>query len=588
MTPTVNTPSEGRPNDLDGPAPGPRPAGDPGRVPIWRGLTLRLGLAALLVAIIVGLVGGALELTLELGRERARVSETLRQTVNMVSDSAAEAAYQLNPGVAKQVTDGLAQLATVTFVRIRDDFGGDLALLDRRQPPEAGLRGWVAALFEGVTTREVDLNYVTPTGRTLVGTLSVSLSPAQVGADFRGRALATVASGALRALVISALLAAVVVLLVVRPMLRLTTDIGRVDPSRPGRSLIPAPPGHAKDELGHVAGTLNGLLTAFQHSLDGRDAAERDLRALTADLEARVAQRTSDLEDALAQVAAEKAEAEHAFARLDETHSALEKANRLLVESIGYARRIQTSLLPDKAALNDIVADLHVCWEPLDVVGGDYFWLQRLDPDRGLLLVVDCTGHGVPGAFMTLVVASALDRILHDGAVERPSDLLLRLDSQVRERLRQDHPDSEADSDDGLEAAACIWNRHTRMMTFCGAGLPLFVVEDNRARSIKGDRAYLGYRSLPAPGRLTDHAIPARPGTSFYMLTDGIPDHMGGQPRRLLGQRRLAALLEQGQDRPMAEQLNHLREALRDYRGSEPRRDDMTLIGTKPLPDPPA
>ncbi len=555
----------------------------PRRVPVWRGLTLRLGLAALLVAAVVGLVGGALELALELNRERARVSDTLRQTVDMVSQSAAEAAFQMNPGVARQVIEGLAHLETVTFVRIRDNFGGELAQLDRRQPPTPGLSGRIAALFADVTTREVDLFYETPTRAELVGTLTVALSPALVGADYRHRALAAMASGAVRALVISALLAVVFVLLVVRPMLRLTADIGRVDPARPGARPIPAPPGHRGDELGHVAGTLNALLMAFQRSLTARDTAERDLRALTAGLEARVAQRTQDLEQAMAQLATEKAETERAFARLDETHSALEKANRLLVESIRYARRIQTSLLPDKHALDDLIADLHVCWEPLDVVGGDYFWLQRLDQDRGLLLVVDCTGHGVPGAFMTLVVSSALDRLLHDQTVNRPSDLLLCLDGQVRERLRQDRTDSDDDSDDGLEAAACIWDRRARTLTFCGAGLPLFIVEDGQARAIKGDRAYLGYRSLSAPCELTDHVVSARPGTSFYLVTDGIPDHMGGEPRRLLGRRRLADLLEQAQGRPMAEQLDWLRDALRDYRREEPRRDDMTMIGLRPL-----
>ncbi|MBB4265488.1 PP2C family protein-serine/threonine phosphatase [Roseospira visakhapatnamensis] len=548
---------------------------------VWRGLTPRLALVTLLVALLVGLLGGALELAMDLRADRAEVVAELDRTVSLVRDSAAEAAFQLNPAIAEGVVDGLARNALVARVDLRDNFGGVLADLDRGAGPDGGLTGWFATLFSDVVHHREPLVYVSPTGVEGVGSLMVSLSPQALGERYRDRALATLAGGAARAAVISAILALVFLVLMVRPLSRLSVAIARVDPTHPAGHPIPAPRGHRRDELGHVAQALNALLRAFQHSLDARDKAEAALRALTEDLERRVALRTRDLEDAMDELAAEKEETEAAFARLDETHRALANANRLLLESIHYARRIQTSLLPDKTALTGLVRDLHVCWDPLDVVGGDYFWLERFDDDTALLLVADCTGHGVPGAFMTLVVASALDRALHDEGLRRPSDILRAIDGQVRARLRQDRP--ESDSDDGLEAAICLWDRRARTLTFAGAGLPLLYVEDGALREVRGDRAYLGYRTLPAPERFTDHVMTVRAGTAVYMPTDGVPDQMGGEPRRLLGRRRLGRIIVENQGLPMAEQLAAIQRELEAYRGDEPRRDDMTMIGFIPL-----
>lgn len=274
------------------------------------------------------------------------------------------------------------------------------------------------------------------------------------------------------------------------------------------------------------------------------------------------------------------AELEKAQRSLLEKNQELDKANRLIMDSIHYARRIQTAMLPDKAALGDAVADLHVCWEPLHLVGGDYFWLERFG-NRSIMVIMDCTGHGVPGAFMTLVAASALDRILHEHKVHSPSAVLTMLDQMVRERLRQDRPDS--DSDDGLEAAVCLWDRERRELVFSGAGLPLIMVRDGQATVVKGDRAMLGYRTQPPRGGFTDHRLAIEPGTSCYLITDGVPDHMGEQSRRLLGRRRLVQMILEVQGIGMDEQLARLELRLNQWRGVEPRRDDMTLIGFRPL-----
>ena len=270
---------------------------------------------------------------------------------------------------------------------------------------------------------------------------------------------------------------------------------------------------------------------------------------------------------------------EAAQEELVQKNAELSKANRLILESIRYARRIQEAMLPDKGALAGAVRDIHVCWDPLHLVGGDYFWLERFG-EQSLLAVMDCTGHGVPGAFMTLVVASALDSILHVQGLRSPAAILEALDEMVRARLRQDHPDS--DSDDGLEAAVCLWDAARGTVTFAGAGLPLFYAREGKVQEIRGTRAALGYRSLPPRFQFTDHTVPVEPGMSLYLFTDGVPDHMGGCPPRLLGRRRLARIITPLLGKPMAWQLERVQEELACYRGREPRRDDMTLLGFVP------
>jgi len=570
------------------PSKSPRDTAEQATVPpvsVWRGLTPRLALTTLIVALMVGLLGGVLELGMDLRTSQAAAIAELDRTMSLVRDSAAEAAFQINPAIARKVVNGLARNDLVARAELQDNFNTVLANMYREPPAPHTLAAWFAnafgELFADVVVRREPLVYTAAQNEETVGTLTVALSPQALGARYRDQALRTLGGGALRALFISAILALVFLGLMIRPLKRLSWAIAQVDPTRPATHLVPIPPGHHSDELGLVARALNSLLDAAQTGLNARDRAEASLRTLTEELERRVAARTRELENAMDELAAEKEETEIAFTRLDETHQELTRTNRLLLESIRYARRIQTSLLPDKGALNGLVRDLHVCWDPLDVVGGDYFWLERFDDDTCLLVVADCTGHGVPGAFMTMVVASALDRALHDEGLRQPSDILHAIDGQVRARLRQDSPDSE--SDDGLEAAICLWNPTAQTLTFAGAGLPLLYVEAGTLREVRGDRAYLGYRSLPSTDSFTDHALSVRPDMAFYMPTDGFPDQMGGDPRRLLGRRRLGKIIVENQGLSMSDQLQVIQRELEAYRGGEPRRDDMTMIGFIPL-----
>ncbi|KQP58698.1 serine/threonine protein phosphatase [Methylobacterium sp. Leaf112] len=275
-------------------------------------------------------------------------------------------------------------------------------------------------------------------------------------------------------------------------------------------------------------------------------------------------------------------EAKRLLQELETAHAKLAEANGLVMESIGYARRIQSSVLPDRAALVSTGLEVGVLWEPLHVVGGDYFWLENID-GLGIIVVADCTGHGVPGAFLTLIVATALDRILHERRLRDPVEVLRALDSMVRVQLRQDG--RGAVSDDGLDCGICIWDRQTATLRFAGAGLSLTSVTDGTVTRIRGAKNGLGYpRRAGEIFAVDEIVVQTSAETTFYLMTDGITDQMGGERRRLLGHRGVADILMARSHDGLGDQVAALQQALADYRGSEARRDDMTLVAFRPIP----
>lgn len=261
-----------------------------------------------------------------------------------------------------------------------------------------------------------------------------------------------------------------------------------------------------------------------------------------------------------------------AHQQLNDRNQRLHDANQQILASIHYASRIQSALLPDPSQHQ--LAELAVWWQPRDVVGGDYYWWQQ-QGRRGLILLADCTGHGVPGALMTMLVATTLDRLWQDAPHSGPAALLTQLDQRVRTRLGQDRNDG--DSDDGLDAALCCYDLDAGTLTFAGAGIGLLVWADGHLQDIRPHRASLGYRRTPTTP-LIDHGLPLQAGTRYYLISDGISSQLGGDPRQMYGKPRLHRTLLAAADATLAEQLTALSRDLDNYRGDEAIRDDMTAL----------
>jgi len=259
-----------------------------------------------------------------------------------------------------------------------------------------------------------------------------------------------------------------------------------------------------------------------------------------------------------------------------EAEEQLQQAYKLISGSINYASRIQRSILPGDDYLSAILSDHFILWEPRDIVGGDIYWAGMWG-DGFLIMLGDCTGHGVPGAFMTLISTSALERSLQDVEVGNVGGLVARMHQYIQLTLRQNIDTGE--SDDGIELGVCYLPEDQTSMAYAGARFELMVVDGEDVSIIKGDKKGAGYRAVPYVQEFETKTLQVRDGQRFYLTTDGLIDQIGGTRRRSFGKRRLKSLLLSIQELPFDEQRERIYEAFTEFQGDQVRRDDVAVIG---------
>ncbi len=254
----------------------------------------------------------------------------------------------------------------------------------------------------------------------------------------------------------------------------------------------------------------------------------------------------------------------------------LQDAFNIISSSIEYSSRIQRSILPDNSILAAVVASHFIIWEPRDVVGGDIYWHGAWG--NGCLIILgDCTGHGVPGAFMTLIAIGALERAMSEIDGGEVGKLISRVHQYIQVTLGQHYVGG--DSDDGIELGACYFVPEEQEMTFAGARFELFTNKDGILSSVKGTKAGMGYRGIPYTQEYDEQTLEIKPDQQFYMTTDGLVDQVGGERGRMFGKKRFRELLLKISDKPMEEQKEAIYQALLNYQGEKLRRDDIAVIG---------
>ena len=258
---------------------------------------------------------------------------------------------------------------------------------------------------------------------------------------------------------------------------------------------------------------------------------------------------------------------------------------RRLHQSIGYASTIQRSYLrASDAHLAAALPEHALVWEPRDVVGGDCYFVRGLEGGTFVALL-DCTGHGVPGAFMTLIALAWLEQAFQGpGAPPDPAAALAGLNGYIKRVLGQGAEEARGEdpgrSDDGLDGA-CLWLPAGQPhLEFAGARLPLLVVRpgDAPAELVEGDRASVGYRDTPGDRRWTTRQVEVPDGTLLALATDGATDQVGGPKRIAFGRARLAQVLAEGRADPAPALAERVRRALLAWQGTERRRDDLALL----------
>jgi len=259
--------------------------------------------------------------------------------------------------------------------------------------------------------------------------------------------------------------------------------------------------------------------------------------------------------------------------------------NRLVMESIDYGSIIQRSLSrASREAMREHLIDHFLIWEPRDVVSGDFYYFQHFG-DGFIAVLFDCTGHGVPGAFMTLIMSAFLHGTINAQSCRNPGGLIAEINRKVKVAMGQldqgQDTGAEGHSDDGMDAAFCWFDATTRRLTYAGAHMPLMLMlpQTQGITVIDGDRQGVGYASTPMTQTWQNHEMLLPEGSAVYLFTDGIFDQLGGDKRIAFGKRRVRACLTELAGRPMPEQRQALLTALAQYQGNEPRKDDISALG---------
>lgn len=308
-----------------------------------------------------------------------------------------------------------------------------------------------------------------------------------------------------------------------------------------------------RDEISTIGVSFNTMAEALTRS-------RNELEEVNTNLEKMVAQRTEELRE----------------------------SNQQISDSIDYASRIQRSLLPNGETLKANLDDLAIIWQPKDVVGGDFYWHHRIG-DRDFLVIMDCTGHGVPGAFMTMIATSVLDQItaatiasLASGdSAPSVSAIMQQLHDGVCHQL--DQVGGATLSNDGLDAVILSIPRTGGELHFCGAAMDLFLRrDDGGVERIRGSKVSLGYQLKANSLDLAEHHLALDGATSFVVTTDGITTQIGETMKRSFGYRRFLETLAEAKDNSPKMINRALMRSFREWQGSEERRDDVTLISLKP------
>jgi methyl-accepting chemotaxis protein len=268
------------------------------------------------------------------------------------------------------------------------------------------------------------------------------------------------------------------------------------------------------------------------------------------------------------------------YQEMVEQQKVIEKKNADITASLNYASRIQGVMLAPVAEIRASLPESFVLYQPKDIVSGDFYWFARVQHqgrEQLILAAVDCTGHGVPGAFMSLIGQNLLHDIVKVNKITRPEQILHELHRQIRLMLKQDTTTNR----DGMEAAICTIDPQQRTLQFAGAGFPLLYVRGGQAELIKGDTHHIGGMQRESERLFTGHEVGLDAGqpTSFYIFSDGFQDQFGGPGNRKYMSKQFRSFLQGISHLPTADQEAQLRQELAQWRGSEDQTDDVLVMG---------
>ena len=245
-----------------------------------------------------------------------------------------------------------------------------------------------------------------------------------------------------------------------------------------------------------------------------------------------------------------------------------------ITDSIEYAKRIQTAILPSLEYFTDQIEHF-VLFKPRVIVSGDFYWAEMIH-GKHVIITADCTGHGVPGAFMSMLGVTLLNEIILTDGIIRPDLILNTLREKVIEALKQE---AGSDMKDGMDMTVCMIDYENNKLQFSGANNPLYLLRDGVLSRVKGDKMPVAIHEVMDDFSL--HEIDLEKGDTFYTFSDGYADQFGGPGNKKFLIKNFRNLIVSIQDLPMVEQGARLDEVFEDYRKDVEQVDDVVVIGLR-------
>jgi len=291
----------------------------------------------------------------------------------------------------------------------------------------------------------------------------------------------------------------------------------------------------------------------------------KNLKEYSEEMEEKVRQRT-------AEVVRQKEEIEKQSEQIAELYEQVK-------DSILYAKRIQEAILPSREEINASLQNSMVLFRPKDIVSGDFYWFTEKE-DRVIMIAADCTGHGVPGALMSMIGSSLLNEIVNEKGITQPNEILLALKHGVIKALNK-HPSSDQ-TKDGMDIGVCSIPKKGNKIDFAGANNPLWMIRDGEIIDFRGDRQPVGIYGDNLDTPYTNHTIDIQDGDSVYIFTDGYADQFGGPSGKKFKYSQFKSLLLQINNETMENQRDILNTRIEEWMGDQEEQiDDILVVGIR-------
>lgn len=330
----------------------------------------------------------------------------------------------------------------------------------------------------------------------------------------------------------------------------------------------------------------------------------------TQELENKVKVRTAKITQQNEEISAQAENLRETLEQLNDKNNELQLTNKHITASINYARRIQKALLCDQEEILRNFKDAFVLLEPKDIVSGDFYWFnedifaykneplglrttappiydeeedntKRLHPRVKVLIAADGTGHGVPGAFMTVMGQNLLDEIILNQKITEPSQILYELDYRLTNTLQKTKADGSGQINDGMDVAILALDEVARKVYFSGAKNPFWYVRNGEIHQVKGSKFPIGSRQYKTDKVFETFTMDMHENDKYYIFTDGFQDQFGGTTGRKYMRKYFRNFLLEISKEPMPKQKELLKKELRDWQGDIPQTDDILILGVK-------